>query len=253
MKVVRHPGFSECVANTGFFSNHLTCIQKSLNASYHGEKVDDHLRFGIVIYMEALKQSLGTGLWSGQSIELTDWRNLRFKKTVIKAVTAHGIIDVEVGSIEPHGTTSVSLSTGNSSASSTTPFRVHSKQLMSSGSGSHSMCSVWDSAVEFNGCMRKGTVSIYTMNSASSQSRIIDVWLDGCTGDNSTHYQFSVPIEDFSSTGDSSSKHPIAFSPMPGKIIQVVAIDGSQVQRGDPIAILEAMKMEHVVCAPTSG
>ena len=43
------------------------------------------------------------------------------------------------------------------------------------------------------------------------------------------------------------------FAPMPGKIVQVLATAGAQVRRGDPLLILEAMKMEHTITAPADG
>jgi 3-methylcrotonyl-CoA carboxylase alpha subunit len=42
-------------------------------------------------------------------------------------------------------------------------------------------------------------------------------------------------------------------APMPGKIIQVLAAAGAKVKRGDPLLILEAMKMEHIITAPADG
>ena len=42
-------------------------------------------------------------------------------------------------------------------------------------------------------------------------------------------------------------------APMPGSIVAVHARDGQQVDAGDAIATLEAMKMEHAVVAPISG
>jgi acetyl/propionyl-CoA carboxylase alpha subunit len=42
-------------------------------------------------------------------------------------------------------------------------------------------------------------------------------------------------------------------SPMPGRVLAVHVADGAIVERGDPIATLEAMKMEHVVAAPSPG
>jgi 3-methylcrotonyl-CoA carboxylase alpha subunit len=42
-------------------------------------------------------------------------------------------------------------------------------------------------------------------------------------------------------------------SPMPGTITQVLAKPGDEVTRGQPLAIVEAMKMEHVVRAPRAG
>ena len=42
-------------------------------------------------------------------------------------------------------------------------------------------------------------------------------------------------------------------APMPGKIIDVKVSQGQQVNKGDIVAILEAMKMENEVVAPESG
>jgi propionyl-CoA carboxylase alpha chain len=42
-------------------------------------------------------------------------------------------------------------------------------------------------------------------------------------------------------------------APMPGTVIRVLAAEGSRVEAGDPLLILEAMKMEHPVLAPHAG
>lgn len=42
-------------------------------------------------------------------------------------------------------------------------------------------------------------------------------------------------------------------SPMPGKIISIKAKIGDKVKRGDVILILEAMKMENEIVAPSDG
>ncbi len=42
-------------------------------------------------------------------------------------------------------------------------------------------------------------------------------------------------------------------APMPGKIIAWLAQPGTDVAKGDPLLILEAMKMEHTITAPTAG
>ncbi|MCE9523585.1 MAG: 3-methylcrotonyl-CoA carboxylase, partial [Alphaproteobacteria bacterium] len=39
-------------------------------------------------------------------------------------------------------------------------------------------------------------------------------------------------------------------APMPGKIVQMMTKAGDRVRRGQPLAILEAMKMEHTLAAP---
>ena len=43
------------------------------------------------------------------------------------------------------------------------------------------------------------------------------------------------------------------IAPMPGRITQRMAEPGSNVRRGQPLMIIEAMKMEHTVVAPTDG
>jgi 3-methylcrotonyl-CoA carboxylase alpha subunit len=42
-------------------------------------------------------------------------------------------------------------------------------------------------------------------------------------------------------------------APMPGKVIALVAEAGARVDKGAPLLILEVMKMEHTICAPTAG
>ncbi len=42
-------------------------------------------------------------------------------------------------------------------------------------------------------------------------------------------------------------------APMPGKVIRVLVETGAKVQKGEPLLILEAMKMEHTITAPANG
>jgi acetyl/propionyl-CoA carboxylase alpha subunit len=43
------------------------------------------------------------------------------------------------------------------------------------------------------------------------------------------------------------------ISPMPGKILKVLVIEGDEVVKGDPLVIMEAMKMEHTIKANCNG
>ncbi len=43
------------------------------------------------------------------------------------------------------------------------------------------------------------------------------------------------------------------LAPMPGSVISVLAESGSSVTEGQPLLVLEAMKMQHTVTAPTNG
>ncbi|KAK4763189.1 hypothetical protein SAY86_008957 [Trapa natans] len=42
-------------------------------------------------------------------------------------------------------------------------------------------------------------------------------------------------------------------APMPGLVVKVLVEDGAKVEEGQPVLVLEAMKMEHVVKAPSAG
>jgi acetyl-CoA carboxylase biotin carboxylase subunit len=42
-------------------------------------------------------------------------------------------------------------------------------------------------------------------------------------------------------------------APMPGQVVSVVVAEGQAVRAGDPLLVLEAMKMEHIVRAPYDG
>jgi 3-methylcrotonyl-CoA carboxylase alpha subunit len=42
-------------------------------------------------------------------------------------------------------------------------------------------------------------------------------------------------------------------APMPGKVVAVIAKDGQLVKKGEPLVIMEAMKMEHTIAAPSDG
>lgn len=42
-------------------------------------------------------------------------------------------------------------------------------------------------------------------------------------------------------------------APMPGKVIAVHVKPGSRVKVGDPLLVVEAMKMEHTITAPFDG
>jgi biotin carboxyl carrier protein len=52
--------------------------------------------------------------------------------------------------------------------------------------------------------------------------------------------------------GDSSSLVSIE-APMPGKIVDILVEDGAEVKEGDPILILEAMKMQNEIASHVTG
>ena len=47
--------------------------------------------------------------------------------------------------------------------------------------------------------------------------------------------------------------HGRLTAPMPGKVIALLARPGEKVEKGAPLLVLEAMKMEHTIKAPRAG
>lgn len=42
-------------------------------------------------------------------------------------------------------------------------------------------------------------------------------------------------------------------APMPGKLIDILVREGSDILRGEPLVILEAMKMQNEILSPVNG
>ncbi|MZR31149.1 acetyl-CoA carboxylase biotin carboxylase subunit [Sneathiella litorea] len=57
---------------------------------------------------------------------------------------------------------------------------------------------------------------------------------------------------DFDDVGGEAGVGAIT-APMPGKLIQIFIESGATVNKGDPLVVLEAMKMEHTLTAPRDG
>ena len=66
----------------------------------------------------------------------------------------------------------------------------------------------------------------------------------------STHRLDIISDSDHADDGEATGN---LRSPMPGRIIEVMATQGQQVKQGDALLILEAMKMEHTITAPHDG
>jgi glutaconyl-CoA/methylmalonyl-CoA decarboxylase subunit gamma len=52
---------------------------------------------------------------------------------------------------------------------------------------------------------------------------------------------------------NSASSGAVLRAPMPGSLLRLSVVVGAQVQRGQDIAVLEAMKMENIIRAPHAG
>ncbi|WDS35908.1 acetyl/propionyl/methylcrotonyl-CoA carboxylase subunit alpha [Pseudoxanthomonas sp.] len=61
------------------------------------------------------------------------------------------------------------------------------------------------------------------------------------------------PVDPLAHVASGGDAHGGLAAPMPGRIIAVLAADGAQVDAGTPLLVMEAMKMEYTVSAPTAG
>jgi 3-methylcrotonyl-CoA carboxylase alpha subunit len=60
-------------------------------------------------------------------------------------------------------------------------------------------------------------------------------------------------VDDIAHAGDSAAAAGQLTAPMPGKLIAYMAKPGDKVARGQALAVIEAMKMEHTIHAPRDG
>ncbi|MGZ5923324.1 MAG: acetyl-CoA carboxylase biotin carboxyl carrier protein subunit, partial [Rhizomicrobium sp.] len=58
------------------------------------------------------------------------------------------------------------------------------------------------------------------------------------------------PYDPFAAADEAGAATDRIVTPMPGKVIQLLVKAGDAVKRGQPLAVLEAMKMEHTLSAP---
>jgi acetyl/propionyl-CoA carboxylase alpha subunit len=70
--------------------------------------------------------------------------------------------------------------------------------------------------------------------------------------ENGETYEFTLDTGEVEG-GEAAAGDGAILSPMPGKIVSVAAKAGAKLKKGDPILVLEAMKMEHTLVAPFDG
>src|SRR5690606_9995907 len=60
-------------------------------------------------------------------------------------------------------------------------------------------------------------------------------------------------IDRIAHAGEAAEEGGRLTAPMPGKVISVLVDAGSVVSKGQPLLVMEAMKMEHTITAPADG
>jgi 3-methylcrotonyl-CoA carboxylase alpha subunit len=60
-------------------------------------------------------------------------------------------------------------------------------------------------------------------------------------------------VDRLAHAGDHAGEGGKLTAPMPGKLLQLMVGVGDKVAKGQPLAVMEAMKMEHTLLAPRDG
>ena len=101
---------------------------------------------------------------------------------------------------------------------------------------------------------------------ASSDAHNHTLWLEGARISaqswvhNETVYVFAdsgrdeiTLIDIMAHVGEESAAVGSLKSPMPGQVVAFKVAVGDSVKKGEPLAVIEAMKIEHTITAPTDG
>jgi len=54
-------------------------------------------------------------------------------------------------------------------------------------------------------------------------------------------------------SGEETGGDGVVIAPMHGQLLEILVTEGDRVRRGDKLAVLEAMKMQHELLAPVDG
>jgi len=248
VKIVQHPGFSNDVVTTAFFDKHMKGLLEDVKANPSKTFLDKHAALAFLAISEAAAVRSARSrpdVWDSKTLG-ADWRIGRAAvgRTFKNVVNMYGESESEVV-CSTRGAGNWSVATADGKA---TPVRTVSF-VKGAGADAASGSECWDLSAEVHGVLVQGTVATH-VNSAGAV--VIDVWVEGQTGAQNTHGQFFVPAPEYLH-GAAAGGAPVLKAPMPGQVVKLLVKNGDVVKQGQPVCILNAMKMEHVVNAPMAG
>lgn len=85
------------------------------------------------------------------------------------------------------------------------------------------------------------------------ETKTVDLKINGRKHSIQLRDKFDLLLEKMGMNNTASSKVNMIKAPMPGLIIELRVKPGDKVKTGDPLLVLEAMKMENIIKAPGEG
>ncbi len=100
--------------------------------------------------------------------------------------------------------------------------------------------------------LRLGT-KLYKIDNVSYDKRTIEFTLNGTWCKTEVRNEQDLLLDEMGFKTAAELGEGELNAPMPGKILEILVSEGDEVELGDPVAILEAMKMENELKAPVAG
>ncbi len=100
--------------------------------------------------------------------------------------------------------------------------------------------------------LRKGT-KLYRLDNVKVEDSTIEFSIDGSWYKATVKDEQQLLLDKLGFKTSAGGGEGNLASPMPGKILDIMVNEGDEVTKGQPVAILEAMKMENELKSPIDG
>jgi pyruvate carboxylase subunit B len=100
--------------------------------------------------------------------------------------------------------------------------------------------------------LRKGT-KLYRIDNVKVEDSNVEFSIDGSWYKASVKDEQQLLLDKLGFKSGAGGGEGKLDSPMPGKILDIMVKEGDEVSKGQPVAILEAMKMENELKSPIDG
>jgi biotin carboxyl carrier protein len=94
---------------------------------------------------------------------------------------------------------------------------------------------------------------VYTLELIAINNKQVTVAINGRKESFDIQDNLDLLVDQLGLAVANNEKVDSVLAPMPGLVLQIMVNMGDEVEEGQPLLILEAMKMENVIKSPTSG